>query len=980
MLRFIRRQIGYRIKKRTFVVLALTIVSTAAVAATLAGVAVWLAGPADIIHVSIRETDRRVDILGTGANLDHASSDNLLADASFEPVAYRRLLTVYEGDVQTLTVIDASQDPVLANDGFFTGAAARILANGPEGLSLKKTATVSAYNSNRVGPFQMVQLPADLPPGREVLGFADNGEISVAVGQAGLVLLDLARVEPRVMDAGTSADLTDITVVNHGFLACSNQGELVYSQDGQAWQSWPVQAPSALRAVAANEEGLVVAVGDGGLILAGAAGTVSAALSPVQSNLVDLVYNNGIFLALAEDGTVLRSTNGTFWRVVDSLATVGQTWQTIACTDGLFALGGTNGQIATSNDGLFFELTPSSPAVEVVDLLLLSRTQMILLGSDNRFRYSNDSGQSWSESAIDPGLVSRRLEILGNRQIASADAQGQIGIAPLVIEITLSQPLLTGTFQGGDLLFLELASQDTHTPDSWDIFGAKTAERTLLSVPDDSGQASLHLVAPDRAGPADSVILSQAIDPAKLARQKESDIYKVELWMRQEQVQDASVRIWLSGDFQSFGTTIDHVGSTWKKYSHTFVVPKSQIMTSKSVRFNISFSGTGELWLDKVFLGQPGQTVSGLEDALSQEIQAAQPSVLRLAYLTLGGTRLPSFQWAKKPGNEAPVYQDGFWEYQGSQSLATALELARSARSSPWLTIHSGMGETELLGLLEYLAGPITSNFGNLRMSQGEILPWSDSFDQIYLEFSDPEQQFASDSIRTAWVDWMIQVVRQSPYYNELKNKLVFVDGMAYSDGVWRSAADYHASSLTGLYQGTNQNGIQPALAAYFDQLPRNPAQTRQGWHELIAVASLHGFEGMQPTLAELTCLQLEELGQSAGLVNLDLREPWDKDYRPRDMIAAGIVATPQGSQLLDATSPDADLKAYAYAHGNGIRIILANLAAQPKSVRLTGAMESKGFALASFDQNGELLRQRRITNNRETLNILPGGVLVLEK
>ena len=167
-----------------------------------------------------------------------------------------------------------------------------------------------------------------------------------------------------------------------------------------------------------------------------------------------------------------------------------------------------------------------------------------------------------------------------------------------------------------------------------------------------------------------------------------------------------------------------------------------------------------------------------------------------------------------------------------------------------------------------------------------------------------------------------------------------------------------------------------PAVSACICQARALLAEPRG----VLAVASLHGFEGMQPTLAELTCLQLEELGQSAGLVNLDLREPWDKDYRPRDMIAAGIVATPQGSQLLDATSPDADLKAYAYAHGNGIRIILANLAAQPKSVRLTGAMESKGFALASFDQNGELLRQRRITNNRETLNILPGGVLVLEK
>lgn len=979
MLRFLRRQIGYRIKKRTFVVLALSILTTIAVAGILSLAAVLLAGPEDITWITIDESDRQMDVLGTGINLEQASSDNILLDASFEPIAYRKLLTVYDGGVQTLTVVDHNLDQSFYSDGFFTGATARVLSTGPDGLALKKTALVSAYNSNRVGPFQLVQLPADLPSGREILGFADNGETSIAVGRAGLVLHDLANAQPAVVDAGTGADLTDATVVNQGFLVTSSSGELIYSQDGIKWQPWQVPSIGPLRAVAASEEGLVVAVGDGGQILAGTASNVAPALSPTGVNLIDLIYGNGIFLALAEDGSVLRSTNGTFWRVIEESSWSGQVWRAIAFADGVFALGGENGQVAFSQDGQQFQASQSSPAVATADLLLLSRTQVIILGRDNRFRYSSNGGQSWSESDIDPGLASRRLDVLGNRQIVSADESGQIGIAPLVIEISLSQPLVAGSFAAGDLIFLELSSQEIRTPESWESFDAKVAERTLLSVPDDGGLASMHLVAPDAATPEDAVILSQVIDPAALLRHKESDIYTIELWMRQEQIQDASVRIWLSGDFQSMGTTIDHVGSTWKKYTHTFVVPKNLVMNAASVRFNISFSGPGELWLDKIFLGQPGSNLRGLDAALSEMAKTVQPPVLRLSYLPLGLSSQASFQWAKAPGNEAPAYLEGDWYYEGAQSLAAALELTREAASSPWLVIQPGMGETELIGLIEYLAGPITSSYGHVRMNQGEILPWIESFDRLYLEFSDFESQLPTDTVRTGWVDWMIEVIRQSPYYNLFKNKLILMDGMAYSDGIWRSSADYHSSQLIGLYQGTNQNGVQPALAAYFDQMPRNPAQTSQGWHEIISMASLHDFEGLRPTLADLVHLQLAELGNSAGLVNLDLLEPWHKDYRAQDAIAARLLALPQNSRLLETMSPDSDVKAYAFAGPYGRRIFLANLATVPKSIRIAGTLDAKGLLLSGYDKDGVLLRDRKLASSRETINILPGGLAVLE-
>ncbi len=143
-----------------------------------------------------------------------------------------------------------------------------------------------------------------------------------------------------------------------------------------------------------------------------------------------------------------------------------------------------------------------------------------------------------------------------------------------MIEITLSQPLVAGNFTAGDLLFLELTSQEIRTPDSWEVFGARTSERTLLSVPDESGLASMHLAASDTAAETDAVILSQSIDPSALMRRQGSDIYTIELWMRQEQIRDAAVQIWLSGAFQPIGTTINHVGSTGKNTPIHSLFPK----------------------------------------------------------------------------------------------------------------------------------------------------------------------------------------------------------------------------------------------------------------------------------------------------------------------------------------------------------------------------------------------------------------------
>ena len=237
-----------------------------------------------------------------------------------------------------------------------------------------------------------------------------------------------------------------------------------------------------------------------------------------------------------------------------------------------------------------------------------------------------------------------------------------------------------------------------------------------------------------------------------------------------------------------------------------------------------------------------------------------------------------------------------------------------------------------------------------------------------------------SDFLRSAYVDWLIRTVESSPYFNTIKSQLVFVDGMSYSDGVLRSSADYHASRLTGQFASLEQPGTSEAIRQYFDQLPRNPAQTRSGWHELIASARLDSTAGQDPQLAHLLDLGLQQLGESAGLVNARLSRVGDPSYRPFDSIAVQIMAQTEDSVSLDILAPQSDLKAFAYRTPTEYLVILANVSEQPLTARLTGLVDTRGARFTSFDATGETLRERQINRSREQLTVLPGGAIVLKK
>ncbi len=239
-----------------------------------------------------------------------------------------------------------------------------------------------------------------------------TGSQFVAVGSAGIILTSPDGLEWAGQSSPTNNDLLGIASFQNQLIAVGNIGTLVTSKDGVRWLSQNTNIQERLVGVAANAS-LVVATGDDGVILHSADGLdwgnkldqqfdefghtfvqktrpsgthaplhyliwsghlfvapgnqilmtstdgqkwVQAA-NVARRQLVSVVFNGTLFLALGEKGTVLASFDALAWQplfaVTDEKLNAGL-W-----TGNYFVIVGTAGTIVTSADGVVWSETAS---------------------------------------------------------------------------------------------------------------------------------------------------------------------------------------------------------------------------------------------------------------------------------------------------------------------------------------------------------------------------------------------------------------------------------------------------------------------------------------------------------------------------------------------------------------------------------------------------------------------------------------------
>ncbi|MEA4888754.1 MAG: hypothetical protein VB070_04745 [Clostridiaceae bacterium] len=997
-----------RIRKRTFVVTGLTLLAVALVGCLVALYAVTTLGPAELNRFSLEDGQNRSVITGGGISLNEAESANLLRDTSFEPLVFRQSLTIYSGDATTLTVSSEEASGGLYGDGFFDQASARVMTQTTDGLVLKKNAHVLHFGINRVGVFQPVSLPGDVPDGLALLSFARNEDMTLAVGEQGLIVRNVTGQTPEIVESGLTADLTGICANSGGFLVCSAAGDLLQSENGQKWTQISSFNQSPLRAVAQSDQQLAVAVGDRGTLVVcqDSRATVLNKLS--QADLTDVAWGLNTFVAVGRSGTILVSQTGLLWREIDLNTQVN--WLTVDFRDGRFTLAGDQGAVAVSDDGILFQMLQQDRRTTYVDVVMLSKQQMILLSDDGNFYITNDSGNTWLQSSIETGMHSRIIALAGKDKILSADENGSLGIAQLVAEIQLDSPLKEGQYQAGDLLFLEKSSAtvpdaylaaatgQTDSGDPWTLWGSGLSRRAVGEASPGGGTASLLLQA--TGGDDHPAILSQQLDTERLQSFRQNEILQVELWMKQSDIADRQVQVWLSGPFTSVGTTFDNVGTAWKKYSFTIILPaEGASLQNQEVRLNFAIN-SGSLWIDRVFFGSAKETSNLFSQDQQKLVASIQPQIIRLNFLGLGSSSVQTESWALPLGNDTPTLDQGKWVTQTGSSLHAAMELTLGSGADPWLVVDSYTSEAELLNLIEYLAGPISEPYGKLRQELGSVIPWTEQFDRIFIEICDNGQVFQDDDLKSDFVDLMIHTISQSPYYRQIKSQLIFIDGMAYQDGVMLSSADYHASDLSGLLLNDSRLAIDTAYQNYFDLIPRNPEKSGQNWPELIRSASLRVSGTHQATLADYVQLCLQDLGQQSGLANLLLPGKSNIDWQAALPSAAHITSLcAQGyplkitritaEQSTDSTSDETEpgaaasddkIQAFGFRTDRQITVALTNASEQVATCQLSTDLPLQNATLEKYDAAGTLLDRQTLKRNDSKITVLPGGTILLIK
>lgn len=978
---------GYRMKKRTFVVAGLALLASLLVAGMMSLYASSLLGPGVLHRFSLSEQVQHNSLQGSGINVSSAGAGNLISDGSFEPVYYEHFLTAFSGSQDTLAVssAEASLDGVYSDD-FFVGAQARIMSPDPEGLRLKKQAVVRSYILNQPGLFQNIRLPADMPAGFRIHDIAlISQDLFIAGGSNGQVLT-VDNNEVQALSTTSSLNsIISVAAQENLFAVCSNAGELYITSDGYSWKQ--VYGPDIdLKSIALNKKGIIVAVGRNGKIVSGTIDNIQPVLSPVtSSNLNKAVEWQDGWLVAGNSGTILYSDDGITWDKINEEDDID--WLDIVADETsalLIGAGGITSILKSENGSLDLEIS-NDGGPDLITLGEIKQGQLIGLDNNGVFWLSKDDGHSYRKSELNPGIKATDFIYSGNGRIIAIDDQGRLAHSQLVAGISLDSPLQDGQYQAGDLIFLSKISE----PDKNQLlpvenggFWITDKETSVRRINSDNSPAGSGHLEVDTAG---QIVLSQNLNKEELRSQLEDNVLRFSGWFRTADT-SINISVKIKGLRRDLSTTFDLTPGQWRRHSYSFVIPETWLQ-DEDVVLVIEVNGSGTAAIDDINLTSAVNAGQAYTDDHIANVNKIAPAVMRLEQVPIGRIDAPADAWLKPVGQTGYVYAHGSWKLQRTAALAPALELASNVKASPWLVIDATASQEDMSALVEYLAAPVSEPYGKLRMEQGRAVPWTEAFTRIYIEIADDSGLFVDDRLKSSYVDWIIDQISSSAYYVEIKNRLVFIDAMEYSQGLMQSSADYHASTLKPARTIFSISDMEHLYADYWSNIPRNTDKLAQDWPEMLrSVSFCTDAANTNTSLAEMVSVLGYDLGSQTGLVLIDMSCAEDDavmetDRQKINAAAALLSSAAVGkSQNVVRLSASENVFVFAANDSSAKHIIISNTGDMPATCQLVTDYDLTGAAINKYDSTGSLIGTEKMKRNEEHITVLPGGAVCLEK
>ena len=322
------------------------------------------------------------------------------------------------------------------------------------------------------------------------------------------------------------------------------------------------------------------------------------------------------------------------------------------------------------------------------------------------------------------------------------------------------------------------------------------------------------------------------------------------------------------------------------------------------------------------------------------------------------------------------------WAYNGSLDNSLSFIWENAENASPWIVIDSAVSESELRNLIEYLFGSISTTYGKIRLHNGFPIPWINRFERFYLEFTDNNGIFTNDAVKSVYINNLIDTVQSAPGYSENRNKIVFVDGLHYNDGILLSRADYSASNLNIDISANASYSIENSLNEYRSLIPRTPDRPATTPYNILRSIS---FENTTQDIstASYAAVFMDLLGDntSASLTDVSLINEKKIDESKYEAMKIVSLAAKGESIKLESASERTDkeeIKGYAFAEGEKTNLIFVSLSDTPSSIFINISEIIRGAQITKIDSTGKNIEISKVKAIDKRFTILPGQVILI--
>ncbi len=804
-------------RRRKVAVYAITVAAVFLAAALFMVSIGFFSYRSELVTVTATETDIGDSAAGIGVNADLIPNINMICDSSFENSStyYSMLVAGSSGNAVYLkpdAVLQSGFDGKTAS-----GASVRIVSIDADGVMNEKySGMVTGFEAARLGAVTALDEIRGLYGEDSIVKVRGFGGTVCALTQEGFILYDITSQQLAGRVSGNESFM-DIACADSFVMAVTLDGKIYLSTDGKnfnpASNEGVIESRDYSRSVFAGSGAVgktaAACFGDG-TVVSVCDGKQYYSKIVTNSGITKFISYDSGFVAISASGEVFTSTNGIVFGLAGSSKALQVKIAASAGRNGKACFINENGTVVTVvSDKNGATITESNAPLAQPDIpvsITMSDSGLIVAthsngkavtinpvsGAVTTFTSENVMierilGYYSDKIVFDSGKGIYRAQVLSEIDVSGTVAEGSI-LTDDIIFIGEEKSSFGGAVMSGSSEQWNISSNG-----SWDVYGEGTV--FALSNTSYSGAGCARIT-----GSGNNLhALSQKLCGLSSDTFKADTFYRLSVWLKSPDI-SGKVYMWVEGKtFGKLGTVISKVTTSYKQYDYVFAVTDQMMKNNEEIRVNIAFEGTGTLYADNAYLGPDSYRQSGIPTHYQDVLKIGSPAAIRLGNLNFAssGFSSASFYGLTEDSNSAECDIGGKMKRVSvCNSLEDSLRMVNTCGSSPWFKIGSCATPQDIDNFLEYMCGSVSSEFGRKRIDNGTAMPWARRFDKVFIEITDTEGFFISDTQRAAYVNFVISMFSQSEYFTDIKDKTIFLDGMKYDGGVMMSSANSHTMPL----------------------------------------------------------------------------------------------------------------------------------------------------------------------------------------